>query len=663
MAQPPKLAQSYRRRPGLTALHQRWWQIEDEAALAEEVCAIVDGLENDDASRRSCYLRNLQLYELKKLRGLHAGGYATDDSPDETALPILRSICDSVQADIAGRQRPLPMFQTSGADWRTRRRAKKLGKFVEAVLHQPQGSYVNGWELACDVFLDSEIYGVGAINVFVDDGKVVLERTQPDELYVDPREADTGDPCSMFRSFLYDEDALIEACVDSRDDLSEEEKALLTQKIHAAAADSPNDKTFTLERYGSTRIARSVKVREAIRRPLSKDKPGVRVLCIRGAVLEIDREWGRDHPFVLFRWSRERRGFWATSLVDEVRVLAEEFNENFRRMQARMTLLSNRRVYRPRSANIDDADIEANEYENIIDYDGPQPPTETELPALNPSDISWHELLKQACYEMPGVSRMGATGQKEPGVTAAIAMRTIADLATKRFAVKARYAYEYPFVDLARKIVAATAEWVERTGQDITVRLPQKTGVRDINWRDVSLDGDLDIQIAPVSSLPSDPAGRLSTVNDLFAAQVIGPATFRRLLDWPDLEQEGARDQAEWEYVESLLERYLDAENDEDARYESPDGFLLRPEQALLQISAEYFRNKREQAPAFNLKLLRTYMKQLNELITRRAAPPPPQQQTTGIPGGPQALPPENLPAGPIAPGPGLPPSPAAFAA
>lgn len=634
--------------------------------MADEVCSIVDGLESDDSARRSRYLHNLQLYELKKLRGLHAGGYAVDEQPEETALPILRSICDSVQADIAGRQRPLPMFLTSGADWKTRRRAKKLGKFVEAVLHQPQGSYVNGWELACDVFLDCCVYGVGVIRVYVEDGKVVLERVQPDEIYVDAREADTGEPCTLWRSYLYDEDALIELCVDGNDDLGDEEKEILRQKIHAAAADTPSDKTFTIERYGSTRVARSVKVREATRRPISADKPGVRALCVKGAVLAIDREWTRDHEYVFFRWSRERRGFWATALIDEARELAEEFNTNFRRMQARMTLLSNRRTFVPTSANIDDADLEANEFENIIRYDGAQPPTETELPALNPSEIAYHELIKAACYEMPGVSRMGATGQKEPGVTAGVAMRTMADLATKRFAVKARYAYEYPFVELARKIVAAVAEWVERTGEDITVRLPRKAVASEIKWGEVKLDTDLDIQIAPVSSLPSDPAGRLSTVNDLFSAQVIGPATFRRLLDWPDLEQEGVRDQAEWDYVDALLDRYLDADEDDDNfRYEPPDGLLLRPEQALLQVSSEYFRAKRDGAPAHNLKLLRTYMKQLNELIARRAAPPPQAAQpTTGFPGGPQGLPPDAPPAGPVAPPvPGMPPSPAAFAA
>lgn len=638
--------------PGETPLHPRWWQLTSEQQKADEICSICDELEHDDQPRRSKYLTNLQLYELRALTGLHAYGYYTTNVAADTTLPILRSLCDTVQADIAGRQRPIAQFMTSGADWTTRRRAKKLGKFVEAILHQPQGSYVNGWELAVDTFLDCCIYGVGIIHVYVDAAteKVVLERVPPEQLHVDAREAEAGEPLNFFRAYLYDEDRLI--LEFKRED--ETEQAHMLAAIQAAAT---TDKSLNPHSYGYTRIARSVKVREAIRVPIANDEPGERAWAVPGFLLERE-DWKRGEPYVYFRWARDRRGFWATSLIDEAKLLGEELNRNFSRMQERMELCANKRTWIPMGGAVREDELEANEHENFVHFDGPVAPIETNVPALTPSDTEFFAMVKSLCYEMPGVSQASATSRKEPGVVSGIAMRTAIDLATKRFSVKARYAYEYPFVSLARKIVAAVAEYAEATGRDITVNLPKKKSVLQINWKDVKLDTELDVQIAPASSLPNDPSGRLSTVFDLFNAQVIGPATFKRLLDWPDLEQEASRDQAEWEYVESVLEKYLDAAEDEaDDVFVPADGYLLRKEQALLQTSSVYFEARRDGAPEHVLKLLRRYMQSLGDLIERQQTPPAAAGMPAGLglPAG-SAVPSPTLPGGPPGPMQPIPP-------
>lgn len=623
------------KKPGNSAVHDRWWEMEAPDQMASEIIAISDGLESDNASRRTRYLTNLQLYELRALTGLHAAGYATLASPDEVMIPVIRSICDTVQADIAGRQRPVPMFMTSGADWKTRRRAKKLGKFVEAVLHQPQGTYVDGWELAVDVFLDACIYGVGCVHVYIDEGtdKLVLERVQPEEINVDPREAEAGDPLNYFRTHLMDADKCIHAFKENFQGSDNESEAHLRYMVDSATT---SDSTLTVEKYGQTRIARVVKVREAIRLPIAKDVEGTHAFAIPGLLLHKE-EWKRDCPYVFFRWSRERRGFWAISLVDEVRQLAEELNYNFERMQERMRLCSNKRTIVSQDAGISEEQLEANEAENIIWCTGPAAAAifESETPALSQADIDWHQLLEQACYKFTGVSQTSATARKEPGIDSGKAIRVMQDLATKRFSIKARYTYEYPFVALARKIVSAVAEYAERTGKDITARLPQRRGIRDIKWSEVNLETELDVQVAPVSSLPNDPAGRLAAVDELFGAGVISMQTYKRLLDWPDLEQEASRENAEWEYVESLLEQYLDADEDDFEDYVPPDGYLTRKEQAMMQFVSAYFEARRDGAPEFNLELLRRYMVQLGALIERAMQPPAPGPEAAAIAGIP----------------------------
>lgn len=639
-------------KPGNSAVHPKWYE-QEGAAKADTVVAIVEGLESDNSARRSRYLTNLQLYELRNLTGLNAGGYDTVSVDPTVKIPILRSLCDTVQADIAGRQRPVPMFMTSGADWSTRRRAKKLGKFVEAILHQPQGVYINAWELTCDVFLDACIYGVGVIHVYVDPqtDKVVLERVQPDEINVDAREAESGDPLNFFRTYIYDADKLF---AEFEDELPEGSSLADLRAAIDRATDT--DEGLTVKEYGSTRIAQVVKVREAFRMPISDDVPGQHVFAIPGFLLK-EEEWERECPYVFFRWSRERRGFWGMGLIDEAKELAAELNESFERMQARQRLCANLRTYVPIGADIPQEAMQANEHENIIYYSGQQPPVVQATPALTDADVQWHQLVYGLCHKSPGVSEMSATSRKEPGLESGKALRTMSDINSKRFSVKARYCYEFPFVALARKIVAAVKEYHDVTERDVTARLPKRRGVQEIKWNDVSIDAELDVQIAPVSSLPSDPAGRLETVNELFAAQVIGPATYKRLLDWPDLEQEMSRDSAEWEYVESMLERFLDAKEGDEDVYVPPDGYLLKKEQALLQFSAAYFEARCEGAPEFNLELLRRYMQELSRRIEAAAMAqaalmmPPPMPGAGGAP-APAPAPAAPLPAPMPSPGP-----------
>jgi hypothetical protein len=130
------------------------------------------------------------------------------------------------------------------------------------------------------------------------------------------------------------------------------------------------------------------------------------------------------------------------------------------------------------------------------------------------------------------------------------------------------------------------------------------------------------------------------------------------LAAWPDLTAETDRENAEYEYIASVIDRYLDAEEDTwDARsYEQPDSYIMDKPGALVQLIQSYFVAKRKGAPEFNLELLRNYMLQLSDAIDRaneqeQAA----QQNGAGPPAGvsppsaPGAGPAPTSPTGPMA--------------
>ena len=109
---------------------------------------------------------------------------------------------------------------------------------------------------------------------------------------------------------------------------------------------------------------------------------------------------------------------------------------------------------------------------------------------------------------------------------------------------------------------------------------------------------------------------------ELYSQKLINPQTYKTLLGWPDLEQELRNETAEYEYVEMLIDKYLDAEEGDDwdaGEYESPDGAILDKPRALMRFSSAYFQAKRDKAPPFNVDLLKRYIQELDALIQAAA--------------------------------------------
>lgn len=641
---------------------QRWWELEGDE-LANEVVRIADALESDQEHRRSRAQNAISVYENRRLNRLSAGAYSAS-TEKFLRLPLCRSLCDTVLAEIAGRQRPKPQFMTSGADWQEQRRARRMDRFVEAVLHQQQGRYVNGWELLSDCFHDATKVGTGVCKVYVDgDGeepKLRLERVRDTELYVDPREAEHGDPLNLVHIYEMDEDKALECFVKNGTDadgneLTEERKEVLRHAISSAAS---SDTTEYEANAGTARLARVIKVREIWRKPLSKDRPGKHAFCISGATLDVEDWTEPDFPFVFFRWAPETWGFWAQGLIEEAEPMQDELNECVDRMSERISLCANKRVYVPESANISEEMMQANEAENIIYYAGGQPPHETQTSPFTPAEFEWTQWVKSLGYELPGVSQMSATGRKETGIDSGVAIRTTQDLAAKRFAVKARYSYEYPFVSLARRIVAAVAAWCDATGQDFVAGMPKGEAYDEVRWADAKLSSSYDIKVGPVSSLPNSAEGIRQYAQELFNAGAIGRLKFLRIIDWPDLDTDLQRETAEHDYAEWLIDRFLDADEDSEGDvYESPDGFLQSPQAQLVQFAQAYFQAKRKRAPELNLELLRRYTTALVEMIERAQAPAQPAPGMAPPAGAAPAVPPPGgvAPAGmapPMTPGP-----------
>ena len=215
----------------------RWWAFEGDE-MAHKAWAIGDQLRSDQRYRQTRAAICLAAYEGVTQTVLYGSNYSSTDELPEYELNLTRAACDTIHAEIAGRQKPTAKFQTVNGDWKTKRRAKRLERFVNNVFKLKHGDFLTGWEMGECVFHDCTIFpDGGAIKVFCDDeGKVHLERHFTHELYVDPAEAKYGQPQNMFHVYTMDVDSALWCFVeDPTLDISPEEKKKRSSAIHGSA--------------------------------------------------------------------------------------------------------------------------------------------------------------------------------------------------------------------------------------------------------------------------------------------------------------------------------------------------------------------------------------------------------------------------------------------
>lgn len=605
---------------------RRWYtQSGDECAAS--VVNIGKTLENNDAIRRTTYQFCLSLYEGRPVN-IDSDEYLEQIQPDMAAdrgptYNLIRSGCDTVQADIAGRQKPMPSFLTSGGDWKMRRRATKMDKFCEGQFNQSQGIYPDIWQLMNTVFHDSAKMGTGIAKVWpdIENKKVEVERVFPWEVFVDPREAKYSRPKSLFQVATMDRDMVLAIYGDT-----DEKKAMIER-----ASPAPNN--------DGLRVVDSIKVWEAWRLPLNKKIPGKHVIAIDGCLLA-EEDWEEpDFPFLILHWNRNTVGFWGTGIAQEGAAQQALVDDVAERLAQRIAICSTLRTYvNPKVIDVKKM-VEGGDSELVIEVDdmAQMPQTPPPQPASQ-AEFQWLAENIQRFYEMLGISTMSANAQKPPGVDAAVAMQTLNDIATTRFLPKAR-AYEQSFATMGKLMIRAAARIAEKAGGYL-VRWPGKNFLKEMDFADIKIDEELyEIRVASVSQFSRDPAAILELSQELFSQGLINKETFFELIKLPDLENALSLEGAEREYLEELFERYLDSTDDQELEdnggFETPEPFILNRSAAAWLAVQTYWKAKQEKAPEYCLDLLRRFIVELQPNPSE--APPDAVQAAPG--GGPMAAP------------------------
>lgn len=573
-----------------------YWYKKKGPQLAESLGAYLKDLDSKQAYRQSDNIRHMRLYGNSALDFMRLYNYKTTDTntavSNRITMNVVQSMIDTVVSKIT-KNKPRPQFLTSGGDFTAQRKAKKLTQFIEGQFYA-----MNFYETAAIAFLDSCIFGTGAIKIFRKGSEICAERVFIDELTIDDRESLYGKPRQMHQKKYIHKDVLMDM--------------FPSKKLQIVAATTQESHMYMTQPAYDTRAGNDMLlVTESWKLKSGKDaKDGKHSITIQGATL-FEEEYEKTYfPFVFWRWGLRPLGFFGQGLAEQLQGIQLEINKILRTIQVSMHLVSVPKLFVEASSKVVDAHLD-NRIGSIIKYAGVKP--EPGQLGMIPPELFQHlDRLYQRAYEIAGVSQLSATSAKPAGLDSGKALREYNDLETERFMSVAQR-YEKAFMDAVPIIVDLIKE-IDEEEEGFSVKVKGHRFLKTIKWKDVNLDEDQYImQCFPASALSKTPAGRLAEVQELIQAGFIGREDAIKLLDLPDLQAFYNFETAPGEDIDMVIEKAID-----EGEYMTPEPYQ-NLEYGIQKVQKAYLLFRSQNCPDNKLELLRRWMEDAEALKARAA--------------------------------------------
>lgn len=588
----------------------RWWNLPKEL-IPDSIESIMTTMKNNQTRRQTQLIISTRLYGNLGIIGpagitLNKGASNQSASKDRVTYNVCQSVVDTITSKIA-KNKPKPYFLSSDGDYKLKRKAIKLGKFIDGCFYQN-----DVYTLAVDVFRDACVWGTGVIHVYSLNGKIKTERVLIQELYVDEMEGFYGKPRQMHRVKLIDREVLAEMYPKHR------------EKIINLPQARP-------ENLQAEQLTDQIAVSESWHLKSGPDaKDGMHVITIPGTPLLVEDYDSPSFPFAFFHWNKRLYGFYGQGLIEQIQNIQTEINKLLWVIQRSMHLSGSFKILIENGSKIVKEHLN-NELGAIVNYTGTQPSYIT--PPMVPPELYNHLLtLKNAAFEQSGVSQLSAASKKPDGLNSGKALREYNDIESDRFQVVGQN-YEKLFLDVADLMITEAKKLYEED-KKFSVNVPGKKFIETIKWKEVDMEEDqYSLQAFPVSKLPDDPAGRLQTIQEMLSAGLISPQSGRRLLDYPDLDAEESLANAEEDLLHMMLEKIVE-EGEEGYQSPEPTDNLQLAQKLVLEYIAK---GRREGLEDEKLEMLRTWNTQVQLLV--QSASQPAQQPLQGPQGAPPANP------------------------
>jgi hypothetical protein len=596
-----------------TPQRYKWWSAQDEKELCAQLLSTNAFLKRQDQMRVRQASVFTRLFSGKPLYNFLASNATLDNS---NQLPIGRPTANVVYSCIdtlvsrLSSDRPKPTFLTDGGMYKQRRLAKEANAFIQGEFYRTKAyDHVDKQtKLGC-------MLGDGFVKVFSKDNKVTSEQTLSIELHTDYNDAYYGNPRELLQDKLVDRSVY--------EDLFPDKIDLLEKAAHGNVDNTPRSTETIADQFI---ICEGWHLRSGEGASDGRHT----IVCSAGVIL--DESYTKDRfPFTKLGYNPNAVGWFSQGLAEILMPTQMEIYRNLIIASQSLELMGVPRVLIDEMSKILETSFN-NRIGSIIKYRNNKPDF-VNAQANHPEMYQWIQWLIQNAYQMSGISAMSAGGQKPAGLNSGEAIRTFDQIQEDRFAYLARRRQNV-FPDMAELYIDCATDIFKKTGKYSTIHV-DKNGTREIDFKQIGLLKDTYvIQLFEESSLPKDPAGRQAALSEKLAAGEITLSEFRRLSNFPDLEQSDQLALALEERILSDLDSIID---DGKKGYKAPDVFILDPSDLATTLTVQTI-NKYAVTDLEEEKknLLKNYFTQI-QALKAQAAPPP--VQAAQPPQGQQPLP------------------------
>jgi len=522
-----------------------WWR---EKTPHTQVWSHVQALEQRQRHRIWRDFVNERIYGstvgIDALKGMAISDMLRSTGFTSADLNFTRTIVDALVARV-GNNRPAIKSATDGADWSQRRLAKTRDMLIEG-------------EFECQkvpakaplALRDALVTRGGVMEVGTDQGRIFADRVPCEELRYDDREGRYGEPRQMHRVMRVAKEVLAAKFP--------EHKGVIDNAAEPQAKANDNEAGGSMD-SGMIEVAKSWHLPSG---PKASD--GRWALTIAGATLD-DGPWKRDHfPFAIIRWAPPRRGFWGSSLVDELASLQFKVNEVARDLMQNIYFTSAVKVLTRRGANITKEQV-AGKRPHRVEVDSPSDAIWQAPDGFSPAQFQFLQWLIQQMFEVSGVSQLMTQSKNPLGANASgAALAEFYDIESERFS-QLEQGYATFWRDIGQLIVEAAQDLSDDAEFKKTeVKWSKKGSLYRMKWGDVDFKDDgMEVQLEEAGYLPQTRAGKMERIEALIAAGMLDPDWAMSLVDFPDLKQANRVRNAPLDWVLWAMEQLDDVEIDD----------------------------------------------------------------------------------------------------
>lgn len=432
-----------------------------------------------------------------------------------------------------------------------------------------------------DAYRDAFVWRNGYFKICIDDkDELLIDRMYINEAEVDPIDGYYNNPYKIIQKKIVPKSVLLRTKGFEK----------FRKKI---------DEVAPLEmRCGTTDfVTIGIPICEAWCKNSYKDK-GRHVICISTADL-LDENWDYDYlPIIKAEFQPPIVGDEGNSVVDILYTMQQEINRLMSKAQRILKRLCSPKILIDTRSSID-IDTFTNDIGEFIKYDGGggNSPAILNGAAMPPEIQRMIEYLVARSLANLGLTVTDTQGMKPMGVESGEALKTMTDIASERWAaLKMRVEQTHvQTVDMILKTIS---------GKDIKIpAIDNKIGLKIVNTRDLPKDANsYVIQTFPISALPSDPAGRIDTIEKYVKLGVVQPQQVPEFFNMPDLGEYTAIEGAPRQLAQKNIEKMI-----REKTYIAPE--IYDDLQSYFDFAQRYYAfEKINAADETVLKLLRRFM-------------------------------------------------------